>query len=295
MNKRDIGLGLIVVILWGLNFNAIKLGLGNIPPLLLAALRFIVVCVPAIFFLPKPPVAWRWLIALGLTLNVGQFAFLFLGIKLGMPAGMSSLIHQSQAFFTLLIAVLFIGERLHWNNLVGLIVAAVGMVVIALQQGSGMTAVSFWITLIGAASWGAGNVIMRKATQDAPPFSMLALVVWAGAVAILPLVLLSLCLEGFAAWKTAWHSLNWVSIASIVYLAYFSTLCGYGLWGKLLSRYSASVVSPLALLVPVVGMSSAALMLGEKFSGWQLAGALLVMVGLVVHVFGGRLAEKTVK
>lgn len=283
------------MILWGLNFNAIKLGLGNIPPLLLAALRFIVVCVPAIFFLPKPPVAWRWLIALGLTLNVGQFAFLFLGIKLGMPAGMSSLIHQSQAFFTLLIAVLFIGERLHWNNLVGLIVAAVGMVVIALQQGSGMTAVSFWITLIGAASWGAGNVIMRKATQDAPPFSMLALVVWAGAVAILPLVLLSLCLEGFAAWKTAWHSLNWVSIASIVYLAYFSTLCGYGLWGKLLSRYSASVVSPLALLVPVVGMSSAALMLGEKFSGWQLAGALLVMVGLVVHVFGGRLAEKTVK
>lgn len=295
MNKRDIGFGLIVVILWGLNFNAIKLGLGNIPPLLLAALRFIVVCVPAIFFLPKPPVVWRWLIALGLTLNVGQFAFLFLGIKLGMPAGMSSLIHQSQAFFTLIIAVLFIGERLHWNNLVGLIVAAVGMVVIALQQGSGMTAVSFWITLIGAASWGAGNVIMRKATQDAPPFSMLALVVWAGAVAILPLVLLSLCLEGVAAWKTAWHSLNWISIASIIYLAYFSTLCGYGLWGKLLSRYSASVVSPLALLVPVVGMSSAALMLGEKFSGWQLAGALLVMAGLVVHVFGGRLTEKAVK
>lgn len=288
MNRRDIGIGLIVVVLWGLNFNAIKLGLGNMPPLLLAAIRFVVLCLPAIFFLPRPPVAWRWLIALGLTLNVGQFAFLFLGIKLGMPAGLSSLIHQSQAFFTLIIAVLFIGERLRWNNVLGLIVAAGGMVIIAFQQGSSMTAAGFGVTLIGAASWGAGNVIMRRATQGVPPFSMLALVVWAGAVAILPLGLLSLFIEGTAAWKTAWSSVNWVTVASIVYLAYFASLCGYGLWGKLLSKYSAATVAPFALLVPIVGMSSAALLLGESFSKWQLLGAVFVMAGLVVHVFGGR-------
>lgn len=286
MNRRDIGIGLIVVILWGLNFNAIKLGLENMPPLLLATIRFIVVCIPAIFFLPRPPVAWRWLIALGLTLNVGQFAFLFWGMKLGMPAGLSSLIHQSQAFFTLLIAVIFIRERLYWNNLLGLIIAAGGMVIIALQQESSMTAVGFGVTLIGAASWGAGNVIMRRATQGVPPFSMLSLVVWAGAVAIFPLGLLSFFIEGSAAWKAAWSSMNWVTAACIAYLAYFASLGGYVLWGKLLSKYAAATVAPFALLVPVIGMSSAALLLRESFSGWQLMGALLVMAGLVIHVFG---------
>jgi len=292
LSRRDIGMGLAVVVLWGLNFTAIKVGLGNMPPLLLAAVRFAVVCLPAIFFLPRPPVAWRWLIALGLTINVGQFAFLFMGIKLGMPAGLASLIHQSQAFFTLVIAVLLIGERWHWNHLAGLIIAAVGMAVIATQQGSSMTAIGFWLTLTGAASWGAGNVIMRRATQGVPPFSMLALVVWAGAVAILPLALLSLFIEGPAAWQEAWNSVTGTTVACIIYLAYFATLGGYGLWGKLLSRYPAAVVSPFALLVPVVGMSSAALFLGEAFSLHQIIGALLLMTGLVVHVFGGSFGKK---
>lgn len=291
MKRKDIGIGLIVVVLWGLNFIAIELGLGNTPPLMLAAIRFVIVCLPAIFFLPRPPVPWHWLIALGLTLNVGQFAFLFMGINQGMPAGLASLVHQSQAFFTLIIAALFIGEKWRWNHLTGLIIAALGMVVIASQQDSSMTAVGFWFNLAGAASWGAGNVIMRRATQGVPPFSMLALVVWAGAVAILPLTLLSLFIEGPAAWQEAWNSANWITAASVIYLAYFATLGGYGLWGKLLSRYPAGVVSPFALLVPVIGMSSAALLLGEAFSRHQLIGALLLMTGLVVHVFGEKLEQ----
>lgn len=292
MSRRDIGIGLIVVVLWGLNFIAIKLGLGNMPPLMLAAVRFVVVCLPAIFFLPRPPVPWRWLIALGLTINVGQFAFLFMGIKLGMPAGLASLIHQSQAFFTLIMAALFIGEKWHWNHLTGLIIAACGMAVIASQQGSSMTAIGFWLNLAGAASWGAGNVIMRRATQGVPPFSMLALVVWAGAVAVLPLTLLSLLIEGPAAWQAAWSSVNLTTAASIIYLGYFASLAGYGLWGKLLSRYPAAVVAPFALLVPVIGMSSAALFLGEAFSLQQLIGALLLMAGLLINVFGRRLGSK---
>lgn len=294
MSKRDIGLGLIVVVFWGLNFIAIDLGLGNMPPLMLAALRFVFVCLPAIFFLPRPPVPWKWLIALGLTINVGQFAFLFMGINLGMPAGLASLIHQSQAFFTLIIAALFIGEKWRWNQLTGLIVAALGMLVIASQQDSNMTLVGFWLNLAGAASWGAGNVIMRRATQEAPPFSMLSLIVWAGAVAILPLTVLSLLIEGAAAWKQAWSSVTWVTVASLIYLAYFASLIGYGLWGKLLSRYPAAVVSPFALLVPVVGMSSAALFLGEAFSLHQLIGAFLLMIGLLVNIFGGRIGNTKV-
>jgi len=291
LSKRDIGIGLIVATLWGLNFIAIKLGLDDMPPLLLVTIRLIIVCIPAIFFLPRPPVSWRQLIALGLTMNVGQFAFLFVGIKLGMPAGLSSLVHQSQTFFTLVFAALILGERWEWNNIAGLIIAAGGMVVVGSQQGGSMTAAGFWLTLCASSSWGIGNVIIRRASKDTPPFSMLSLVVWASAVAILPLGLLSLHFEGPAVWKTAWESLNWVTLVSIIYLAYFASLCGYGLWGRLLSRYPAAAVAPFSLLVPITGMSSAVLFLNETFSLWQIIGAILVMLGLAVNIFGGRLKK----
>jgi len=288
MNSRDIGIGLMVVVLWGLNFIAIKVGLQDAPPLLLGALRFLAAAVPAIFFIKKPPVPWRWLIALGLSINVGQFALLFMGMKWGMPAGLASLVLQSQAFFTLGIAVVFLGEHWRWNHIAGLALAACGMAVIGLQQNTNMTTLGFWLVIGASLSWATGNVITRRATQGVPPFSMLALVVWSGAVAIIPLALLSLLVEGPAAWAATWHTFHWTTVASLAYLAYGATLAGYGLWGSLLSRYPAATVSPFALLVPIVGMSSSALILGESLSQWQLAGAALVMAGLGINVFGGR-------
>lgn len=286
MSKRDLGIGLIVAILWGINFIAIKLGLTNMPPLFLATIRFTVLCIPAIFFIPKPPVPWKWLIALGLTLNVGQFAFLFMGVKLGMPAGLSSLVHQSQVFFTLMVASWMLREKWERHHILGLIIAFCGMTLVGSQQGGSMTAIGFWLTLVAAASWGTGNVIIRRATHGVPPFSMLSLVIWAGAVAILPLGILSYFIEGVSAWSVAVESFNWVTVGSIIYLAYVASLIGYGLWGGLLSRYPAAVVAPFSLLVPVVGMSSAYLFLNETLNLFQVTGALIVMVGLVINVFG---------
>lgn len=289
MQKRDLLLGLIVVIVWGLNFIAIKLGLQDVPPLMLGALRFLLATIPAVFFLPRPPVAWPWLIALGLSINVGQFSFLFAGMKLGMPAGLASLVLQAQAFFTLFAAVACLDERWLWQNLAGLGIAACGMAVIGSQHTGNMTLAGFGLTLLAAASWGIGNIVMRRATIGVPPFSMLSLVVWAGVVAILPLTLLSLLLEGFDAWLHVWRNPTWVSAGSLIYLSFCATLVGYALWGKLLSRYPAAVVSPLALLVPVVGLSSSAVLLGEALTGWQVVGAILVMAGLGINVFGARL------
>jgi O-acetylserine/cysteine efflux transporter len=289
MGLHDFVIGLVVVVIWGLNFIVIKIGLRDIPPLLLGSLRFLAACLPVIFFLPRPPVAWRWLIALGLSINVGQFGFLFLAMKFGMPAGLASLVLQSQVFFTLAIAVVIRGERWHWNHVVGLSLAACGIAIIGFQQGGNLTAIGFWFTLAAAASWGIGNNIMRKATQDASSFSTLALIVWASAIAFLPLLVLSWCIEGSAAWQAAWYSFTWTTAASIIYLAYFATLCGFGLWGKLLSRLPAAVVSPLSLLVPVVGMSGSRFFLKEYLSFWQIIGALLVMAGLLIHVFGKKL------
>lgn len=288
MNKRDLMIGLVVIVVWGLNFIAIKVGLQDMPPLLLGTMRFLFATFPMLFFLPRPPVAWSWLIALGLSINVGQFAFLFWGMKAGMPAGLASLVMQSQAFFTLLVAVTWFGEQWKWNHLAGLALSAGGMAIIGSQKGDSMTAIGFGLTLAAAACWGTGNVIMRRATLGVPAFSMLSLVVWAGAVAIVPLALLSWFIEGYAAWLAVFQAPSWRSLGAVVYLAVFATLVGYGLWGKLLSRYPAAVVAPLALLVPIVGMSSSSLVLGEEISLWQGIGALLVMAGLLMHVVGGR-------
>lgn len=289
MKQKDIVIAIIIVIAWGLNFIAINLGLREMPPLLLGALRFMAVCVPIIFFLPRPPVSWRWLIALGLTLNVGQFAFMFISMKVGMPSGLASLLMQAQAFFTLFLAVVFFSEQWHWHNIAGLLLAFGGMALIGIHQGSGMTSEGFGLILLAALCWGIGNIVMRRTTLGVPKFSMLALVVWAGAVAIVPLLILSYFFEGFAAWQAAYQHITFVGVGAISYLAYIATFVGYGLWGKLLSCYSASEVAPWALLVPIVGMSSSALLLGETLTVWQSAGALLVMAGLVVHVLGGRL------
>ncbi len=291
MKQKDIGTGILVVMLWGLNFIAIKLGVGHVPPLMLVSLRFLLVSIPAVFFLPRPPVPWAGLIALSMTLYVGQFAFLFMGIHLGMPAGLASLVQQSQAFFTLLVAVVFIKERLQWNHLAGLFIAVAGMVIIGYQQNTAMTAIGFWLILMAGASWGVGNVIMRKVTRGVPPFSMVSLVVWAGLVSFFPMALLSFIFEGVSSWQEAIRGANPVSAASVLYLAYFSSLVGYGLWGKLLARYPSTIVAPFALLVPVIGMSTATLYFREGFTFWQGVGFLLVMAGLVVNVFGERILK----
>ena len=291
MSGSDSILGLVVVVIWGLNFIAIKIGLHDIPPLLLGALRFLVATIPIIFFLPKPPVKWRWLITLGLTINLGQFAFLFLGMKLGMPAGLASLVLQAQAFFTMIIAAKYLGEKWHWNNLAGLLLAFMGMGIVGFGQGGSVTAIGFWLTIAAAASWGIGNIILRRATQNVPPFSMLSLTVWSGAVAILPLFFLSWCVEGMMAWQSAWENVTLAGGGAILYLAYFATLGGYALWGKLLASYPAATVSPFALLVPIVGLSSSHFFLGELLSSGQILGSILVMAGLAVNVFGNRLGQ----
>jgi len=290
MKKQDIGLGLIVVTLWGMNFIAIKLGVSHVPPLFLVALRFLLVAIPAVFFLPRPQIPWKGLIALSMTLYVGQFGLLFLGIKLGMPTGLASLVQQSQAFFTLLVAVVFLGEKFRWNHIAGLLIAATGIVLIASRQNTGMTLIGFGLVLTASASWGVGNVIMRQVTLGVPPFSMLSLVVWSGLVSFFPMIILSFLIEGPASWVNALRQANWVSAFSLMYLAYCASLVGYGLWGKLMARYPASTVSPFALLVPILAMVSGVVFLGETFTLHQLAGSLLVMTGLVIHVLGGRIS-----
>lgn len=283
MSPKDLLLALLVIIVWGLNFVMIKVGLHDMPPMLLGALRFILVAFPAVLFIKRPQIPLRWLLAYGLSISLGQFAFLFSAMALGMPAGLASLVLQAQAFFTLFFAVLLLGERLRLANLFGLLVAAAGLLLIGLQGGQSMTLLGFVLTLCAAAMWALGNIVTRKLGK----VNLVGLVVWGGLIPPLPFLGLSWLLEGPALMASALRGINLDSILVLLYLAFGATLLGYGLWGRLLLRYPASQVAPFSLLVPVVGLSSAALLLDEQLSRLQLLGALLVMLGLLLNICGG--------
>lgn len=283
MSPRDLLLALVVIIVWGMNFVVIMVGLHDVPPMLLGALRFMLAAVPAVFFIRRPQVPLRWMLAYGLTISLGQFAFLFTAMKHGMPAGLASLVLQSQAFFTLFFAALFLGERLRAANLLGLLIAACGLALIGAHSGLGMTLGGFLLTICAASMWALGNIVTRKVGK----VNLVGLVVWGSLVPPLPFLGLSLWLEGPGVIEAALRGIGWQTILVLVYLAFGATILGYGLWSRLLSRYPASQVAPFSLLVPVVGLTSASILLGERLALLQLAGALLVMIGLAVNVWGG--------
>ena len=296
MSVKDMLLALCVVVAWGVNFVVIKLGLQGMPPFLLAGLRFTLVAFPAIFFVRRPPIPLRWLVVYGMTISFGQFAFLFLAIKLGMPAGLASLVLQAQAFFTLLLGALLLAEKLHWNHIVGIIIATLGIFLLATagmegQTSAGITLTTMMLTLSAALSWGLGN-ITNKIIMRNRSVPIMSLVVWSALVPIVPFFACSLLFDGQAAIVYSLLHIGLQTVLALFYLAFVATIVGYAIWGNLLSRYETWRVAPLSLLVPVVGIITAALVLDEHLSGQQMLGAVVIILGLLVNVFGGVLGQR---
>lgn len=288
MAPRDLALALLVVILWGLNFIAIKWGVAEISPFLLTALRYIFCALPAVFFVPRPKVPLVLLLGYGLFVGVLQFGFLFTAIKLGMPAGLSSVIIQIQAFFTMGLAVLLLKERPGRFQFVGAAVAFAGLAVIGSQYlGGGILGVLL-MTLASALSWSVSNIITKLVGNKV---NMLGFVVWGCLVPPIPMLLLTWFADGPTAFAALTH-LSLRAIGSVLFIAYGSTLIGYGIWATLIGRYPASTVAPFPLLVPVVGFAGALLLLGEEVSALEYAGSALIFLGLALNVFGPRLLAR---
>lgn len=288
MPPRDILLALAVAIVWGVNFVFISWGVQEVPPLLLTALRYVVAAFPAVFFIRRPTVALSILVGYGVAVGVGQFGLLFAAIRFGMPAGLASVVIQLQVFFTIGLAVLFLGERPTRSQLVGAAVAFAGIGVIAADRVGGAALWPFLMTIAAAACWGVANLLTKKAGR----IDMLGFVVWSSLVPPIPLYLLSLIFEGPGAVPLAVSQITWVGIGSLLFIGWVSTVFGYGGWSVLLGRHPASSVAPFALLVPVAGIGGATLILGERITGLESAGSLLVLAGLLLNVFGPRLLTR---
>lgn len=291
MNRKDWGLALLVILAWGVNFVVIKWGLDELPPMLLGALRFALVAFPAILFVKPPKLPLKWLLAYGLTISFGQFSLLFSAMYVGMPAGLASLVLQAQAIFTLLFALIFLGERWQSHQIGALIIAIGGLVVLATQDSSStMTLFGFMLTIAAAMSWGIGNIVNRKITQLGS-VNLVSLVVWSALIPPLPFMLLSYWMEGPTLILSSLEGIGPKSIVAVLYLAVVATLFGYSSWAYLLKQYPASQVAPLTLLVPVVGLISAWFILDEMLNWAQGGGIVLVMIGLLVNSFGPGLRQ----
>lgn len=238
----------------------------------------------------RPKIPLHLLLGYGLTISFGQFAFLFCAISLGMPAGLASLVLQAQAFFTIILGVFTFGERLQGKQLAGIALAIFGVLVLveASLGAQHVPVVGFMLTLAAALSWACGNIFNKKIMSRQEKPQIMSLVVWSALIPVLPFMLASYLLDGPQKMVASLVQIDLLTVLSLLYLAFIATIVGYGIWGSLLGRYETWRVAPLSLLVPVVGMASAALLLGETLSGLQLTGAVLIMAGLYINVFGLR-------
>ncbi|MDE2130223.1 MAG: EamA family transporter [Betaproteobacteria bacterium] len=285
MRPRHALLALLVVTIWGFNFVVIEIGLQGLPPLLFTSLRFFFAAVPLVFFVSRPATDWRLLVGWGLAQFAVQFALLFVGMKLGMPAGLSSLVIQLQAFFTIGLAWWLMGEHARPMQLLGAGIALAGMGIVAWHLDTPGTLVGLLLVIGAAMSWATANILTKRIGAVEP----LALVAWGSLVAVPPLLLVSAVVEGPHAMLAAVQAMNLKSWLTVLFQSYPNTLLGFGVWSMLMRRYPAAQVAPFSLLVPVAGMVSAALVLHEALEPWKIMAGLLVLGGLALNQFAARL------
>jgi O-acetylserine/cysteine efflux transporter len=273
-------LALLVTLIWGVNFVVIKVGLQDFPPLLFCALRFALAALPLLFLRGPLPAPWWRIVQIGVLLGVIKFGLLFVGMHLGMPAGLSSLVLQSQVFFTVLIAALVLGERPSIRALAGLALAASGLLLIGLQRPLGDSLLGFVLVVVAALAWAFSNI----ATKRSGASDMLRLICWVSLVPVLPLLGLSWLFEGPQAMGAALSDLSWRGVGALLYIAFLATTVGFAIWSFLLRRYPASQVTPFALAVPVSGLLAGWLLLGEALTPLGWLACALVFGGLAINV-----------
>lgn len=280
MRPRDVALALAVVLLWGVNFVVIKLGLVGVSPFVLGGLRMLVTAVPAVFLLPRPRLPFRLYAGFALFSFLGQFTLLFWAIKVGMPSGLAAVVQQSQVFFTVVLAAMVLGERPRPLHVLGTGIAAAGLAWLALTRGTTFPLAGFVLTLCGAASWAVGNLVSRSLSRH--PVNALAFVAWSSLLLPVPFFALGWAFEGGAVVRESLAALNARSWAAIAYLAFGATIAGFGLWNRLLKAYPAAQVTRFALLVPVVALICGRIVFGEQISAGQAAASALIVAGIAL-------------
>jgi len=275
-------LAVLITAIWGVNFSVIRLGLHAVDPFILAGIRFTLCALPALFFIRKPDVPWRYIIGYGLVFGIGLWGLVNLGIKTGLSAGIASLLLQFSAFFTLLLGARVFRERISRYQIAGGVLACAGLLSIFFITDGSVTLSGVVLVLAGAVAWSVANIINKKAGTR----QVFAFLVWSSAFAPLPLFLLDGVVNGRAGFDALFTQLDAKAIFSILFQVYPNTLLGYWVWNGLLRRYPVSSVAPLSLLVPVFGILGSVAITGETVSAQKIVALLLIIAGLALGLYG---------
>lgn len=279
-------LALFVTLIWGTNFVFIDIGLAQLPPFVFASLRFALVALPLVFFLPRPKVPWRYLVAYGVLIGFGQFGLLFWVMQSHMSPGLASLVIQVQAVFTIVLALLFFKEKVNLAQIVALVVSFAGVLLIAMQGHVDASLIGLAVILVAAISWAVGNLVVKQCGK----VEIIAFLAWSSLFAVPPLALMSYYYEGPALIISSVSMATWQAWAIVLWQTLGNTLIGYGLWNFLLQRHSAALVAPWALLVPVFGMAASSVFLGESMPWWKFVAAVLIIAGLLINLRASKLS-----
>ncbi len=278
---RHFLLALAVVAVWGSNFVVIKLALGHLPPLLFAALRFSFAVLPAALLLKPPKASWRNLALYGVLIGVGQFGVLYIAMQGHISPGLASLVLQSQVFFTIGLSMWLTGEKVRGYQWLALLLATAGIGVIVMHTDGSTTLLGLLLVLVAGLGWAGGNTVARRAGR----VDMLAYMVWSSVFALPPLFALSFLFEGWEAILSGVQAADRGTWLAVAWQGWGNTLFGFAAWSWLLARHPTATIAPLALLIPVFGMGSSALWLGEPLPAWKLIAASLVLSGLALNLF----------
>lgn len=291
MTQIDFILAILVTLIWGINFSVIKLGLTSLDPFILSGLRFLLCALPLVFFIKKPDVQMKYIIAYGLLFGVGLWGIVSLGIYFGISAGMASLVLQMSAFFTVILASIILNEDINISKKLAFSIALLGLTLIISVTDGSVTKLGLIFVLIGALSMSFTNIIIKKAnTKDVFSF-----MVWASIFSPLPLFVLAYLTQGQIVFTGFFQALDNTAIFSILFQVYPTTLLGYWIWNSLLHKYPASSVAPLSLLVPIFGLIASYFIFHEELGFIKILASCLIVIALLTNTFGNKIYEKLYK
>ncbi|MCF5051356.1 EamA family transporter [Pseudomonas syringae] len=281
MLKKHVLLAVLVTLVWGVNFPITKLGLRAIDPFVLTGIRFALAALPLVFFIKRPAVKLRYVAAYGFIFGLGMWGVINYGIQVGVSPGIASLIIQLSVFFTMGWGFVLFKEKIRGAQKLGALLALIGLAGIISTQDGNHAVLGVMLIVLSAVAWSVGNVIIKKSAVK----EIFAFMVWASLIPPIPLFLTAWLMHGSAAFAGLYTSLDWTASLSILFQVYLATHFAYWGWNSLLKLYPVSTVAPLSLLIPVFGISSSMLIIGERISTPNLISIGIIIAGLAVGLY----------
>lgn len=276
---KDLSIILAITCLWGINFSVIKAGVNNSDPFVLIALRFLFAALPAIFFVKKPNVAWRYIALYGVLCGVGVWGMMAMSLFYGLSVGTASLILEFGVFISVLMGWLFLHEKINSSFKVGLLLSLFGLLFMANINDGSVTLIGFLFALVAATLFSVINLMIKKLRID----NMFSFVAWASIFAPLPLLLMAYAINDVNIFQQA-VNINQTALASVLFQAYPTTLLGYWLWNNMLRKYSLSVMSSIKLLVPVFALLSSVLFYDEQLPFNKICAFAFILAGVLLPI-----------